>query len=328
MEQTEQTVENPQQPVIVEGKAHRSLLKGVIFGVIIFLVVVLIASVALAYRFPDDIPLAPRLLAAVRAPVASFDGTWMTWHDLELDIVGFKKQIADLPSQALPVLPSNDEIRTRALQRMMVLAAAQDVLKKRGVIITKEDIAKREAEIAEQSGGIGKMIETIQAEFGWTYEEYVDRVVYATVVADKLYKEPARAKILEAQAQLKAGKDFTELAKQMSEDGSAPQGGDLGFFERGKMVTPFEDVAFKLGKGQVSEPVETQFGYHLIKVEEIKKKRDGTVTAVRARHILFKFMNEQTSKEVQGAVKNMDVWQLIYTKQKAQDALDNAPLAG
>lgn len=65
---------------------------------------------------------------------------------------------------------------------------------------------------------------------------------------------------------LKKGESFTNLAKELSIDrGSAKRGGDLGYFGRGMMVRPFEDVAFKLEKGQISEPIKTEFGYHIIK---------------------------------------------------------------
>jgi foldase protein PrsA len=65
---------------------------------------------------------------------------------------------------------------------------------------------------------------------------------------------------------LKKGEKFAELAKQLSLDtGSGKRGGDLGYFGRGKMVKPFEAAAFMLSVGQVSEPVKTEFGYHIIK---------------------------------------------------------------
>lgn len=66
-------------------------------------------------------------------------------------------------------------------------------------------------------------------------------------------------------ALLKAGADFEELAKAESQDGSARNGGDLGWFGRGRMVQPFEDISFSLADGEISEPFETQFGYHIIK---------------------------------------------------------------
>ena len=65
---------------------------------------------------------------------------------------------------------------------------------------------------------------------------------------------------------LKNGESFANLAKQLSIDkASGKKGGDLGFFGRGMMVKPFEDTAFKLEKGQISGPVKTEFGYHIIK---------------------------------------------------------------
>ncbi|MFY9301057.1 MAG: peptidylprolyl isomerase [Candidatus Nitrosotenuis sp.] len=65
---------------------------------------------------------------------------------------------------------------------------------------------------------------------------------------------------------LKKGEKFAELAKELSLDtGSGKRGGDLGYFGRGRMVKPFEAAAFKLSVGQVSEPVKTEFGYHIIK---------------------------------------------------------------
>jgi foldase protein PrsA len=65
---------------------------------------------------------------------------------------------------------------------------------------------------------------------------------------------------------LKKGESFANLASALSIDkGSGKRGGDLGYFGRGMMVKPFEETAFKLEKGQMSEPVKTEFGYHIIK---------------------------------------------------------------
>lgn len=76
------------------------------------------------------------------------------------------------------------------------------------------------------------------------------------------------------------GESFTELAKKYSDDGSKISGGDLGYFGRGEMVKSFENAAFSLKPGEVSDIIETQFGYHIIKLEGIKENQ------VRARHIL------------------------------------------
>ncbi|HZK33042.1 MAG TPA: peptidylprolyl isomerase [Tissierellaceae bacterium] len=72
----------------------------------------------------------------------------------------------------------------------------------------------------------------------------------------------------EVKEKLDSGEDFGELAKEHSKDGSSEAGGDLGFFGKGKMVPEFEEVAFKLGIDEISEPVKSEFGYHIIKVHE------------------------------------------------------------
>jgi peptidyl-prolyl cis-trans isomerase C len=69
-------------------------------------------------------------------------------------------------------------------------------------------------------------------------------------------------------AELKNGADFAELAKQKSKDPGAAQGGDLGYFTKDQMVPEFSEVAFELAPGALSEPVKSQFGWHIIKVQD------------------------------------------------------------
>ena len=85
--------------------------------------------------------------------------------------------------------------------------------------------------------------------------------------AEKVEAARKKAEALAAEAR-KPGVDFVALAKAKSEGPSAADGGDLGFFKRGVMVPAFERVAFSLNEGEVSEPVRTQFGWHILKVEE------------------------------------------------------------
>ena len=79
----------------------------------------------------------------------------------------------------------------------------------------------------------------------------------------------------------KTGEDFTELAKQFSEGPTGPKGGDLGSFSRGRMVKPFDDAVFALNEGEISDIVETQFGFHVIKVEKIEPAHTRALEEVK-----------------------------------------------
>ena len=113
--------------------------------------------------------------------------------------------------------------------------------------------------------------------------------VQADAPADQ--KAEARKKIEDVQQKVKKGEDFATLAKTYSEGPSGPKGGDLGYFRRGQMVKPFEEAAFSLKPDETSEIVETQFGYHLIKVNDKKPAKKMTYAEVKDR------LNEHLKKQ-------------------------------
>jgi peptidyl-prolyl cis-trans isomerase C len=117
--------------------------------------------------------------------------------------------------------------------------------------------------------------------------------------ADGPTKDKAREKAEGLLKQIKAGGDFAALAKANSADpGSAINGGDLGYFPPGQMVGPFNDVAFKLPPGTVSDLVETQFGFHIIKV--VDKQAGGVVPLEAVRPQLAQFLENQ-NRQREGA---------------------------
>lgn len=91
--------------------------------------------------------------------------------------------------------------------------------------------------------------------------------------ADQAQKDEAYSKIEKIHVEAEEGKDFAELAQRYSEGPSKDRGGDLGYFQRGTMVKPFEEAAFGLKVDEVSDIVETPFGYHIIKVYDRKPSR-------------------------------------------------------
>jgi peptidyl-prolyl cis-trans isomerase D len=106
--------------------------------------------------------------------------------------------------------------------------------------------------------------------------------------------EEKKEQILNILEEARSGEDFAELAARYSEDPSKEQGGHLGTFGRGSMVKPFEDVAFSMKPGEISGPVRTQFGWHIIKVENINEAK--TLTLEEAREQVSNSIVETRSK--------------------------------
>lgn len=114
--------------------------------------------------------------------------------------------------------------------------------------------------------------------------------------ADEAKKAEARQKIEEVQQKLKDGGDFAALAKEYSEGPSGAKGGDLGYFRRGQMVKPFEDAALAMKPDEVSDIVETRFGYHLIKVYDNKSERILSYDEVKDK-IIQRMKQQKIEKE-------------------------------
>ena len=120
--------------------------------------------------------------------------------------------------------------------------------------------------------------------------------------ADEKVRAAARARAETALKAAKAGQDFARLARQYSNDSSAQRGGDLGFIPKGQMVPAFEAAAFALQPGQVSELVETQFGYHVIKA--LEKRPARLVPFVEAAGQIEQFLEQQQRQEKGKALVN------------------------
>lgn len=116
----------------------------------------------------------------------------------------------------------------------------------------------------------------------------------------------------EVKSKLNNGEDFAELAKEYSKDGSSEKGGDLGYFGRGEMVSPFEEAAFSMEVNEISEPVESQWGFHIIKVEDYKEAKEAVY--------------EDYVEEVRNAIfqeKMNDAYNLWYTEKMGEYKIVN-----
>ena len=130
------------------------------------------------------------------------------------------------------------------------------------------------------------------------------------VPANASDQEKTKKKALAKEVLAKAKKNpasFAELAKQYGEDPTKDRGGDLGFFTKGRMVKPFEEAAWKLKKGKVSNLVTTQFGYHIILKTDHQKENQKS----------FKDVKEQISRTVRAQRRNNAVREAIASWRSA-----------
>jgi len=211
------------------------------------------------------------------------------------DEVAYQKQLKDTGL-------TEKDVKTNIVNNLCVRA-----------LLDKEVISKVKVDPAE----VKKYYDTNQAQFDKGERVRASHILVKFDPHTTTDKEraAAKAKIEDIQKKLKDGADFAELAKKESDDtGSAVRGGDLGFFQRGAMVPPFETAAFKAKPGEITGIVESQFGYHIIKVFE--KKSAGLVPFDEAKkeietQLKRKLMNTKVRSYVEQVKKELKVKELI-----------------
>ena len=220
------------------------------------------------------------------AVVATVNGSPITENDLEMAQGDLGQQFGQLPE---------DQKRVAALSAAIEIRLLADKADEEG--LGDSDAFKERMEFLRRRALHSAYVENkIAAD---VTEDAVraryDKEIAATPPANEIRarhilvatKEEADAII----AELAAGGDFEAIAKEKSSDGAAAQGGDLGYFGPGQMVPPFEEAAFALDVGQVTnEPVQTQFGWHVIKVEDKRTQQPPTYEQVKeqVRTLLFR----------------------------------------
>ena len=136
------------------------------------------------------------------------------------------------------------------------------------VEVTSDELAEN---ISVDEAKLSAMYDDYKRSVEKSQERKARHILLQTGVSEEKSKQAVTSRMEELQQKLADGAAFDELAREFSEDpGSAEQGGDLGWVAAGEMVKPFEDALFNLNKGEVSDIVETQFGLHLIRLDDIR----------------------------------------------------------
>lgn len=236
--------------------------------------------------------------------------------DKKITVADFERILGYVDSERQKLLEKNPQLKEAFLKQIVQSMVIADLAKKKGF--------DKKADVKEQlklfSDGflaneylkkeVASKITVSDDDMKLYYDGHKDEfktpetvrarhiLVRVDTSASESDKKKAKEKAEDILKKIKSGEDFVKLASEMSDDpGSKSKGGDLGFFSRGRMIKPFEDAAFSLKPGEVSDVIETQFGYHIIKVEEKKDEAIETFDAVKER-INQKLLQDQIKSKV------------------------------
>lgn len=204
----------------------------------------------------------------------------------------FNQFVQALEKQGFPAPPEGEQRKEMQQQWARVMLIA-----KKGTAAGLDKERKTQLQMMLQEATT--LVQTYAKELSETVKVEDAEVNEYIAKHPELDPQKARGKAEEILKQVRAGGDFAKLAEENSGDpGSKMKGGDLGWVPRGQTVKPFEDAAFALKPGEVSDVVETPFGYHIIKTEELRaaKSADGKPSEeARVRHILISTQGAQPS---------------------------------
>ncbi len=275
------------------SKKTVSLVAGGVVAVILLSVVAFGVAI---YKYKQTNRAVRIVASIVPYPVSSVNGNiiWNTtsYKDYLFELASVKKFYT---SQGQDLNSAEGKKKLAQLKQDLIKQQEDNLLTQQAarrykIVVTNKEVDTEFNELVKNAGGIDKVKTTLTKLYGWTVDDFRGKVRESIVqkkLGEKISSDASLNGGAQKQAedilkQVKGGADFAELAKKYSQDGSASNGGDLGFFGKGQMVPEFEQAAFALETGAVSGIVKTQYGYHIIKVTD--KKDDQ----VKASHILIK----------------------------------------
>lgn len=253
------------------------------------------------------------LLVVASSPALADDYVMMKVNNTSITSSEFKAVLESQfpPGQAPAVESLKPEQRDALLRGLMTQSLLLAEVDKSG--IEKTDAVQRQlvevkkmvlikAFIAQKAGDA-----VSDADVKKAYDEMVSAKRDQKEIHARHILVASESEAKDAKKKIDGGKSFEDVAKEYSKDpGSAAQGGDLGYFTPDRMVKEFSDAAFKLKKGEVSDPVKSPFGWHIIKVEDIRKVEAPTFNEVKE-PLRQQLQGKKMEDYLKGLTKNADV---------------------
>jgi parvulin-like peptidyl-prolyl isomerase len=277
----------------MSGK-QKSFAQGIILGSLAVLFIFVIGVLTTVYAVENQY--SAQLGEKFHLPAVLVNYAPISYTTLGSNINALEKYYeTSIPAEQRPDM---DVLQQATLDQLLVQEVLSQEFERLGGTLSDEeveaelDIIREGFEGQETGEDFAAFIERVHE---WSLDEFRKYVVVPRIERLKLTellseKGDMGEKLQKVQDALAAeGADFAAIAQEYSEDpGSAAQGGDLGYFGRGVMVPTFEQAAFDAEIGEITEPVESPFGMHIILVEDKRTNEETGEDEVRARHILVK----------------------------------------
>ncbi len=299
------------------------LLLGVIVSIVLAAVLFLVIFGVGIYRLNWDGPAALKITKVIPYPAVMVNYKTVRFSNFleDVDMLFLNYQKRKERDLLLPDEKDDyqkDHFKTIAVDKLINDELMSRLAEQYGIEVSQSEVEEEFDNFINLSGFNDQFDQFIEEFYNWDRSQFKEKYIKVQLLKiklqqavsdDDLLNSEARQKIEDILKQVKDGeKSFEELAKEYGEDATAPDGGDLGAFTRGMMVKEFEEAAFSLEPGQVSNLVKTIYGYHVIKLEDKFTDTEG-VEWVSARHILIRTKDlDSYAEELKDSAK---IWRFL-----------------
>lgn len=296
-------------------RSTKSLLIKIALVVLALIIFLLGVFSFLIYNYQSESPVVKAAARVVPYPVEVVNGHWVSYASYLFELESIKhyyanqKDASGKPQVDFKTKEGKTkliELKKQILDQLKGDEVTRQLIVKNKIKVTDKELADQLKQLTDSAGGEAKLKEVLAKIYGWKVADLKTKLRFqmekqkleTKITTDPKANTAAKAKAQDVLNKVNAGGDFAALAKQYSQDSSAANGGDLGFFGKGQMVKEFEGAAFALQPGQISGLVKSQYGYHIIKAVE----QNADKTQVHAAHILIKtvdfdqYLNDEIKK--------------------------------